>query len=100
MESCSSLSTTPLWVLLLIYERAEYVCYINYMHGFKALTAWLSPIEIPTYTSIKAPQMFCSYTMQQIAHHLSMDQDMIYTCMIKEVIPRLELIDKEYRSYD
>lgn len=70
------------------------------MHGFKALTAWLAPIEIPTYTLIVIPNLFITYSLQQVAHQLNTHVDIIYTCMIEEVIPRLEKKIQEYRNHD
>lgn len=91
--------TSPLWLLLYIQQktpkqtyfecRFNNSCYLDYMKSFKLLTTFFSPIAYPTYGTIEIPRLFCTYEMQQIANHLNVEEELIYTCMVKEVIPRL-----------
>jgi len=82
----------PLWALLTIYAKAERECYINYMAGFKALTSWLGPIDIPTkYSSRSCPDMLITYEIQEIAVILGCNPcDVLYT-LYNETLPILEI---------
>lgn len=60
---------TPLATFLYIYSLATYECYIDYMHGAKALAKFLAPIEIPAprYDIRKYPNLLCSYTTNELS---------------------------------
>ena len=81
----------PMRALLMIYEKANYQCYIDYMEGFKLLSAWLSPIAYPSSINIdyyKSNIMY-GYEVQEIAKILNASQAIIVGCVIEEVLPRM-----------
>ena len=66
MSKCYSVSDvvednkveTPLWVLLIIYEKAHRACGIDYNKGLNILIKWLAPIAIPAeQPNIKYPEL-------------------------------------------
>ena len=64
---------SPLKVLLTLIERAPEECYIEYLHGVKALVKYLSPIDLPysSYPAIrdnwKVPALFKNYYLGEVA---------------------------------
>ena len=86
----NSHAPTSLWLVLTIYHKASHICYINQMRGFKALVSYLAPIETPKYRTILiTPPILHSYELQEVSRYLEIDQDIVYTCMVKEVLPRI-----------
>lgn len=66
-ESQQTISKFPLKYLLYIYIKANKLCYINYFARFKALIAWLGPIDIPSDSELKFMPMLYGYEIQEIS---------------------------------
>lgn len=82
----------PLWALLVIYEKANHECYINYMEGFKALVHWLSPIAYPNHRDsdyYAASNILRSYESKEISRILNMPEDVLIKCVVERVLPSL-----------
>jgi len=83
----------PLWALLVIYEKANHACYIDYMKGYRALASWLSPIVAsPDTDQSYKYKLDCiqGYESGELAKYLPHIQDyQILQCAIEEVAPRL-----------
>ncbi len=85
-----SKAPTPLWVLLYIYNYSYVECVSMRADGLWHLIKWLEPIELPTYKPLTTPKLFQSYEMRAVSVWLHTTPAIIHTCMIKEVIPRIE----------
>ena len=85
----SSEYETPLWVLLMIYEKAHRACGIDYNKGLTVLIKWLSPIATPKETTIKYPNLLGGWDTTKLATLLDTTTDVINECLLNEVMPRL-----------
>ena len=84
----------PLWALLVIYEKANHECYINYMEGFKALVNWLSPIAYPNHRGsgyYATSNILRSYESRELARILNMPEDILIKCVVERVLPSLSI---------
>lgn len=73
--------TSPLSLFLVIYSKASHECYIDYMHGAKALLAWLTVGDMDldyqedkypqiNDTSFKVPVLLRGYASNELATFL------------------------------
>lgn len=82
----------PLWALLVIYEKANQECYINYMEGFKLLVNWLSPIAYPNHRDsdyYAASNILRSYESRELSRILNIPEDVLIKCVVERVLPSL-----------
>ncbi len=109
-----SSTSTPLWLFLYVYSKAQHLCYIDNMAGAKALYKYLSPIKLPeNFSKNILPELLYSYELQQIEQLLVPAPDRLYIeniagvdkwvadrararkqleySMIREVLPRLNV---------
>ena len=86
----TDISHTPLWVLLLLHERAYRECSIDYNKGLSSLIRWLSPIAIPSNSPINYPSLLGSQRISIIAELAETTEAVITHCLLTEVMPRLE----------
>ena len=66
-----SKAATPLWAFLLIYTRAESLCYKHDMQGASDLYNYLAPLEFPELQGVDdkyhVPSLLCGYEMTKLA---------------------------------
>lgn len=80
----------PLWALLVIYEKANEACYVDYMTGFSALVSWLSPIDITDFPpDFKCIDCLRTYEINRMAMLLNVPEESIMYSLIYEVLPKL-----------
>lgn len=82
----------PLWALLVIYEKANDTCYINYMEGFKALVNWLSPIAYPNHRDsnyYESSNILRSYESRELSNILNIPENVLIKCVVERVLPSL-----------
>jgi len=70
----------PIESLLTLYSRAhKRDVYCDYFKGFKLLLTWLGPIAYPDIEPIPIPWYVRSYELQELARHLEISQQKLYT---------------------
>ncbi len=80
----------PLWALLIIYDKANSACYIDYMLGLRALVDWLGEPDYTPRSAVKYDiELLHSYESDRIASITKLPACWIIECTVLDVIPRL-----------
>ncbi len=87
-ESDSKIET-PLWVLLMIYEKSRRECDIDYNKGLTTLIKWLGDIDVPVACANIYPELLGGWSTTKLATMLGTDTDIIIECLLTEVMPRM-----------
>lgn len=65
------ISPTPLATVLRIYTGARHECYIDYLHGAKALLSYFAPISVPFRGNLsRMERLLVSYEIERLAAYV------------------------------